>query len=282
MAFWRRSTPAPAPGVSVVAGDRPVATYARILDGAHLWLELESPTGGTLALVHPDGSVVGVDSVDGAAVGADRTTALVLDLTPLPGDGDGEFPLRCVGNDGTSRPVHLGDHPKGAPIPTQTTPDGRFRFSVGADEAGDLRVSRTTVAPAARVRRVGLADGGLQVCWTSSGTPSRLLLRDPTGAVLSEVDAVADDGYLCASLHTEDLPADVSAATVWVGEDAAGSSDGPRPLRRAYDDLADPAGTVLLPETRTRDGGQETVLRLTWSEDGVLGVERVSEDVGTA
>ncbi len=162
--FWRRSTPDAAPGTSVAVGDRTVATYARVLDGAHVWLDVESTTGGTLAFGSPDGSVI---AVDGAAIGAHDATALVVDLTTLPGDGDGEFPVRCLGADGSSWPVHLGDAALGARTATPTTPDGRFRFRVGADEAGDLRLCRTTVPPAARVRRVDQVEGGLEVCWSS-------------------------------------------------------------------------------------------------------------------
>jgi hypothetical protein len=256
-------------------GDRAVATYARVLDGAHLWLEVDSPVNGTLSLVGPDGSA----AVEGLPVSADEVSALVIDLRPLSVDHDVALSVLCVGVDGTSHPVHLSDVGRRRRTRSPATPDGRFRFYDGATDAGDVQLTRTSLTPAVQVRRVGAVESGLEVRWrTSSRTPPRVLVREPSGDVLSEVATVQSDGEVCATLRREELPPRSFSATLWVVEDTGSAA---KPLRRAHDDLAHPSRAVVMPEVRTRVEGQDDVLRLTWSDDGALGVERTTEDGAT-
>jgi hypothetical protein len=260
----------------VPKGDRAVATYARVLDGAHLWLEVESPVNGTLSLVGPDGSAV----VEGLPISVAGASALVIDLRQLSVDDDVALSVLCVGADGTSHPVRLSDVGRRRRTRSPATPDGRFRFSVSADDAGDVQLTRTSVSPAVPVRRVGTVESGLEVRWrTSSATPPRVLVRQPSGDVLSEVATVQSDGEVCATLRSEELPPRSFSATLWVVEDTGSAA---RPLRRAHDDLAHPSRAVVMPEVRIRVEGQDQVLRLTWSDDGALGVERTTEDGATA
>ncbi|MET1059333.1 MAG: hypothetical protein ABWX84_07035 [Nocardioides sp.] len=256
-----------------------MATYARILDGAHLWLEVHSATKGTLTLVDPDGSAV----VEGLSIGADRTTALVIDLMQLTLDDDVAISFLCLGVDGRSHPVRLADVGHQPRARTPATPDGRFRFTVSANETGDLQLTRASVSPAVPVRRVGPVEDGLEVSWRapSGGTP-RMVLRGPIGDVLAEIDTVQDDDDVYGTLRSEELPPGSFSAALWVIDPVDDTASAGKPLRRAHDDLARPSTSVVMPEYRIRADGQVQILRLTWSDDGALGVERTTEDVPRA
>lgn len=226
-------------------GQGAVATYAAVLDGVHLWLDVE----GTVA------------------VREGRTTTELgpapCDLSSLAThDGDATYEVLVDG-------APVGLEPRaGSPLTrTPLSPDGRTQWEL---EPGDpLRLRRHTVEPTARLDDVTLHGDaiGLQL----SGTQGHLLLLDTDDQVLTTLPASTDDQALTATVAVENLP----AGYVGVLRVAVGTAEEWLRVRRRDNDLADPNHAVLLPELHA-DG--RLVARLRWNPDGLLALRVLGDE----
>jgi hypothetical protein len=223
-----------------------VATYAAVLDGVHLWLDV----AGTVA------------------VREGRTTTELgpapCDLTPLASpDGDATYDVLVDG-----APVSLEPR-AGSPLTrTPLSPDGRTQWQV---EPGDpLRLHRRTVEPTARLDAVTQRGDTvhLELSQTQGG---HLLLLDTDDRVLTTLPASADSGTLQAAVAVENLP----AGHVGVLRVAVGTEQEWLRVRRRDNDLADPNHAVLLPELHA-DG--RLVARLRWNPDGLLALRVLGDE----
>jgi len=236
-----------------------VATYAAVLDGAHLWLD-----------------------VDGAVSLRDADEA-VVELGEHPYDLTG---LRGASYDvlvGTA-PVRLAEPPHGGDLArTPLAPDGVTRWEVDRLEDGRVRLGRRAVDVTAVLDTVDVRADRLHLrIRPADGVEpgSHLLLLDTDDLVRASVPATAHDGVLETLLGVDDLPAGyfgvlrlaVGTETSWVR------------IRRRDNDLADPNHAVLLPEL-FEDAGSETELgsdrpraRLRWNPDGLLALRSIDPD----
>lgn len=223
-----------------------VATYAAVLDGVHLWLDVE----GTVA------------------VREGRTTT---ELGPAPCDLS-----RLAAQDGAATydvlvddaPVRLEPR-AGSPLTrTPLSPDGRTQWEVEPGEP--LRLHRSTVEPTARLDAVTLHGDaiGLQLSQTRG---HHLLLLDTDDQVLTTLPATADNGAVLAQVAVENLP----DGYVGVLRVAVGTEQEWLRVRRRDNDLADPNHAVLLPELHA-DG--RLVARLRWNPDGLLALRVLGDE----
>jgi hypothetical protein len=236
-----------------------VATYAAVLDGVHLWLDVAGP--------------VSVRDVDSNAV------------TEL-----GEPPYRLSGLTGTSYDVLSGRAvvslaaPMERPLArTPLAPDGLTQWEVVRRDDGRLRLSRREVAATAELDAVDVrgdrvhlrlrpADGVEPGC--------HLLLLDTDDRVRATVPATAHDGLLETLVGVDDLP----AGYFGVLRLAIGTESGWLRIRRRANDLADPNHAVLLPELYADAAGSAELApdrpraRLRWNPDGLLALRSIDPD----
>jgi hypothetical protein len=241
--FGRRDSPA-------------VASYAAVLDGAHLWLDVE---GAVSVREVDDNGVVGL----------------------------GDHPHDLTGLTGTSydvlaggAPVRLIEEPRRDLARTPLAPDGVTRWAVERLGDGALRLTRREVPATAVLDAVDVRGDRLhlQVRPPDGVEPgSHLLLLDTDDQVLATLPATAQDGVLEALLGSDDLPAGyfgvlrlaVGTETSWVR------------IRRADNDLSDPNHAVLLPEllvdpaSEAELGPDRIRARLRWNPDGLLALRSI-------
>jgi hypothetical protein len=236
----------------------PVATYAAVLDGAHLWLDLDGPV-----------SVRDTDS---------RT------VTELDG-----HPYDLGGLTGTSYEVLAGTSPVGLAAdlerPTARTPlapDGVTQWEVGRGDDGRLRLTRRAVAETAELDTIDVRGDRvhLRIRPVEDVEPGcHLLLLDTDDQVLETLPVTAHDGLLETLVGVDDLPAG------WFGvlRLAVGTDRSWVRIRRRANDLADPNHAVLLPELHTADPDTELApdqprVRFRWSPDGLLALRSIDPD----
>jgi hypothetical protein len=239
----------------------PVAAYAGILDGRHLWLALES--GGRAGLHDPaTGSTVEL---------ADEVTDL-LSLLPA---GAATYDVVQGG-----RPVWGPPRPAGDPTRVPVAPDGLTQLSLERTEAGHLRVTRRPVPPTALLQAIELRDGDAHLTLLPPGDPgdpggiapgTHLLLLDADDELLDQLPVTAHDGRVEALLGVADLP----AGHFGVVRLALGTETDWVRIRRRRSDLADPHRAVLLPELHGPDGDPEAEedaprARFRWNPDSHL------------
>jgi hypothetical protein len=237
-----------------------VATrYAAVLDGAHLWLDVEPA------------------SVRISVRDADST-----DVTEL-----GEHPYDLIGLIGTSydvlagtAPVRLAEPPHRDLARTPLAPDGVTQWEVERLDDGRLRLTRHEVAQTAVLEAVGVRGDRLhlRVRPADGVAPgSHVLLLDTDDQVLASLPATAHEGVLETLLGVDDLPAGyfgvlrlaVGTETSWVR------------IRRRDNDLADPNHAVLLPELFadvSELGSDRPRARLRWNPDGLLALRSIDPD----
>jgi hypothetical protein len=237
-------------------GEGAVATYAAVLDGVHLWLDVEGH--------------VSVREADGRTV-----------------TGLGEHPYDLAGLTGAAYDVLAGKAPvrlAAAPEPdltrTPLAPDGATQWQVERLDDGGLRLTRRTVAPTAELLAVDVrgdrvhlrirpADGVEPGC--------HLLLLDTSDQVLATLPATAHDGLVETLLGVDDLPAGYfGVLRLAVGTDTAWMR-----IRRRANGLADPNHAVLLPELFgevSELGSAKPRARLRWNSDGLLALRSIDPD----
>ena len=245
-------------------GGAPVATYAAVLDGRHLWLHVES-----------------VEGDDGSPALWDVDTKAVSEL------GDGPFDL--TGLTGTTydvvvkrTPVQLATDP-GSPLSrTPLAPDGITQWEVLRLDDGALRLVRRTVPPTAELDAIDVRGDRVHLRIRPAGEIElgcHLLLLDTEDQVLGSLPVTAHDGLLEALVSVDDLPAGYfGMLRLAVGTDGSWVR-----IRRRDNDLADPNHAVLLPELYAVDPDGEPVpdrprARFRWNPDGLLALRSIDPD----
>jgi len=233
-----------------------VARYAAVLDGAHLWLDVDGP--------------VSLRDADGTAV-----TGLgehPYDLTDLTGTS---YDVLAAGT-----PVRLAEPPHQDLTRTPLAPDGITQWTVERLDDGSLRLTRSEVAGTAVLQAVGVRGDRLHLrIRLADGVPpgSHVLLLDTDDQVLATLPATAHEELLETLVGVDDLPAGyfgvlrlaVGTETSWVR------------IRRRDNDLTDPNHAVLLPELFedvSELGSDRPRARLRWNPDGLLALRSIDPD----
>jgi hypothetical protein len=234
----------------------PVASYAAVLDGARLWLDVDGP--------------VSVREADGRA--ATELGDHPYDLTGLTG---ASYDVLAGGD-----PVRLAEAPARDLTRTPLAPDGVTQWDVERLDDGRLRLTRRVVAATAVLDAVDVRGDRLhlQVRPPDGVEPgSHLLLLDTGDQLLATLPATARDGALETLLGVDDLP----AGYFGVLRLAVGTETSWLRIRRRDNDLADPNHAVLLPEL-FEDAGElgsdRPRARLRWNPDGLLALRSIDPD----
>jgi hypothetical protein len=229
-----------------------VASYAAVLDGVHLWLDVAGP--------------VSVRAVEGGAV-----TVL------------GDHPYDLSGLTGTAYELLAGKAPvtmTGAPeLPltkTPVAPDGTTQWLVQRDDDGRLRLVRRTVAATAELDAVDVRGDRVHLRLRPPGEVEpgcHLLLLDAEDQVLATLPATGHEGMVETLVGVDDLPAGYFGML----RPALGTASARVRIRRRADDLADPNHAVLLPELHDPDDDRVRA-RLRWNADGLLALRSIGPD----
>lgn len=215
--------------------------YARILDGATLWLAVRGP--GSLTVHGPGGSrPVEVETL--ADAGGSLLSAR-LDVASLLDGADGPAALTFE-LDGA--PLAWEKEPLPGPTKVPTTRDGRWQLRVGAAD-GQLRVLRAPVDEGVVVERIATGSDDDTVELTLRVTGDAELVSLDGDRVLGAVPVAANGTVaLTAALPPGRLAVRHAGRTV--------------PVVRRQRDLKRPNFAVALPSTPTG--------RLQWQPDGQL------------
>ena len=231
-----------------------VATYAGVLDGAHLWLDLDPA----------DGEVSVRETASGAVT---RLGGHPHDLSGLTGSAYDVLAGRAA--------VELSTPPP----PTPLSPDGRTQWDVVGHDDGRLQLTRRTVPATAELDGVDVRDARvhLRIRPPAVEPGCHLLLLDQDDEVLATLPVTAHDGVVEALVAVDDLPAGwFGMLRVAVGTEASWVR-----VRRRANQLADPNHAVLLPELFADAGelgpGQPRA-RLRWNPDGLLALRSIDPD----
>ena len=210
------------------------ATYARIIDGEHLWLDVRG---------------------DGPLVLRGRGVEVEVDTDPFPlaaavaEVGAEELELRLLAD---GRPVsHVAPAPGGPGLANPPTRDRRWRFSVEAAD-GELLVRRTRLAPTVPVIGFAVTDRGVEIRVDTDAGAAQLVTDGEVVAGLPVTDR---------TLHLVELPDLPAGGTATL---RVGAAD----VVRARNALERPMAAVALPPLPDRD------LSLRWTPEGVLSVRR--------
>ncbi|HRK47945.1 MAG TPA: hypothetical protein PK324_20100 [Nocardioides sp.] len=236
------------------------ATYAAVLDGAHLWLDVEGPV-----------SVRDVDTGEVTDLGAEP-----YDLGALTGSTYDVL----AGQAG----VELADRSADPLTRTPLAPDGVTRWEVVRRDDGRLQLRRRTEPATAELDAVDERDGRihLRIRPVDAVEPGcHLLLLDTDDQTLATLPATAHEGLVETLIGVDDLP----AGYFGVLRVALGTEDGWVRVRRRANDLADPNRAVLLPELYAdpADDGQPPEhprARLRWNPDGLLALRSIDPEAG--
>jgi hypothetical protein len=232
----------------------PVAAYAAVLDGRHLWLALPGDLDGTLALKH------GTDTLPLEAEHTGRWLECRADLAALLPATDAAYDVVIkTSRLKPARPVH------GTPVAARPA-----TYAVERADDGHLVVRRTTPVPTATLETVELrgdrvhlrVEHGVEV-------GCHLLLLDQDDALLATLPVTAHDGLLEALVGVDDLPAGYFGML----RVAVGTPERHLRVRRRADDLPDANRAVLLPELFE---DEELRARFRWNPDGLLAVRHLA------
>jgi hypothetical protein len=240
--------------------DGAVATYAAVLDGIHLWLDVDGP--------------VAVREADGKA-----TIELgdhPYDLSDLTGSAYAVLAGKAA--------VTLATPPELPLARTPLAPDGVTQWAVDRQDDGRLQLTRTTVPATAELDAVDVRGDRVHLRIQPPGGVEpgcHLLLLSPEDEVLATLPATAHEGLVETLLAVDDLPAGYFGML----RPAVGTESSWVRIRRRSDDLADPNHAVLLPELYAAldvDGAelgiQEPRARLRWNPDGLLALRSIDPD----
>jgi hypothetical protein len=225
-----------------------VATYAAVLDGVHLWLDVDGP----VSVRDGSGAVTALGTVPCDLSGLTGSTYDVL---------------------AGSQPVVLEPSP-GSPLTrTPLSPDGLTQWEVLAGDP--LRLARRDVPATAELDAVDVRGDRvhLRIQPHAGVEPGcHLLLLDADDQVRATLPVTAHDGLLEALVGVDDLAAGYfGMLRPAVGTDAAWVR-----IRRRANDLVDPHHAVLLPELYAE--GSRPRARLRWNPDGLLALRSIDPD----
>jgi hypothetical protein len=248
-----RLTPRRRPGGDGAPSRGPVAAYAGILDGQHLWLTLES--GEPAALLD-------------AAAGTSYELSDVTDLLSLLPRDEATYDVVQDGRPVWGPPLATGD-----PTRVPVSPDGLTQLSLDRTEDGRLHLTRRPVAPTALLEAIELRDGQVHLTLlppdgVEPGT--HLLLLDGSDELLDQLPVAGQDGRVEALVGVTHLP----AGYFGIVRLALGTEESWVRIRRRRSDLADPHRAVLLPELH--DASDEDAeadaprARFRWNPDSHL------------
>jgi hypothetical protein len=225
------------------------ATYAAVLDGVHLWLDVDGPV-----------SVRDTDSKTVVELGEEP-----CDLAGLTGSTYDVLAGKAA--------VRLAGPPQPPPARTPIAPDGTTRWEVVRLDDGRLQLARHTVPETAELDAVDVRGDRvhLRIRPPRVEPGCHLLLLDTDDQVLVSLPATAHDGLVETLIGVDDLPAGYfGVLRLAVGTDAAWVR-----VRRRGNDLADPNHAVLLPELHVDD---QPRARLRWNPDGLLALRSIDPD----
>ncbi len=232
-----------------------------MLDGAHLWLDVDAAAGP-------------VSLRDTEARAVTELGDQPYDLTGLTGSTYDVLAGKAQ--------VELASELERPLTRTPVAPDGVTQWEVVRLGDGRLRLDRGTVPATAELDgidvrgdrvhlRIRPADGVELGC--------HLLLLDTDDQVLETLPVTAHDGQVEALVGVDDLPAGYfGVLRLAVGTDASWVR-----VRRRANDLTDPNRAVLLPELYAVDPDGEPVpdrprARFRWNPDGLLAVRSIDPD----
>jgi hypothetical protein len=225
-----------------------VATYAAVLDGIHLWLDVEGP----VAVRDESGTVTA--------------------LGPAPCDLSGLTASSYDVLAGTS-PLSLEPVQGSALKRTPLSPDGLTQWEVIPGEP--LRLARRTVEATAELDAVDVRGDRVRLrIQPHDGVEpgGHLLLLDADDHVRATLPVTAHEGLLEAVVGVDDLPAGyVGMLRPVVGTEARWVR-----IRRRANDLADPHHAVLLPELYAE--ADRARARFRWNPDGLLALRSIDPD----
>jgi hypothetical protein len=231
-----------------------VATYAALLDGAHLWLDLDGPVSVR-----------------------DTETGAVTEL------GDHPHDLTVLtGRSGTTYDVLVGgaqaELASDLELPLSRTPlapDGVTQWELVRRDDGRLQLTRRTLPSTAVLDAIDVRGDRvhLRIAPPDGIEPGcHLLLLDADDQVLSTLPVTAHEGLLEALVGVDDLPAGYfGMLRPVVGTDAVSVR-----VRRRANDLADPNHAVLLPELYAVP--DQPRARFRWNPDGLLALRSIDPD----
>ena len=229
------------------------ATYAAVLDGVHLWLDLDGP--------------VSVRDADSKAV-------TELGEHPCrPGRRSPGRPTTCW----PARPRSGSRSPASSPARTPLAPDGTTRWEVVRLDDGRLRLTRHTVAATAELDAVDVRGDRVHLRIRPPGGVEpgcHLLLLDTDDQVLRDAarHRARGAGRDADRRSTTCRPATSACSGSRSARTRRGSGSG-----GAANDLADPHHAVLLPELYEL-GPDQARARLRWNPDGLLALRSIDPD----
>lgn len=239
-----------------------IATYAAVLDGVHLWLD-----------VSPGAAPVSVRDVD---------SGVVTELGEHPHDLSGLTGSTYDVLSGKAE-VELAGSPERPLTRTPLSPDGTTQWSVVRRDDGRLQLTRHRVPATAELDAAELRDNHVHLRIGPVGDIQpgcHLLLLDTEDEVLATVPVTAHEGMLETLVGVDDLP----AGYFGVLRLAVGTEQAWLRIRRRGNDLADPNHAVLLPELHAEEGPEGELApdrpraRLRWNPDGLLALRSIDPD----
>lgn len=268
---------------------RPAATYARVLDGDHLWLALTGvDTSAALALRLADGTTLALapevaEPLPGG--GASLRCALPEALLPhgaRPGD-TGRAALLVVASGDGAQPVADATAPGDADGgPTRTPPSrrGDRQHAVARDADGTLLLTTTRLAPRAEAVGFGGPVPDADALVVDVALPpdcppvvGAALAPLPGGAPVPatwQPDA-STGGRVRVGLAAA-VPAPGARLLLRTAHDAGAEPRADLAVHRAHDGLRDPSTAVALPHPLVDDGG---AVRWDFDTEGALVVRVV-------
>jgi len=234
-----------------------VATYAAVLDGAHLWLDLPGPVSlrdtGTRDVTELGDHPYDLTGLTGLTGPTGSTYDVLVDTTPVELATDPALPL--------SR--------------TPLAPDGVTQWDVVRLADGRVQLTRGTVPPTATLEAIDVRGDRVHLRLQPHGGVEpgcHLLLLDADDQVLATLPVTAHDGHVEALVGVDDLP----AGYVGMLRPALGTDSAWVRIRRRANDLADPNHAVLLPELHVVP--DQPRARFRWNPDGLLALRSIDPD----
>lgn len=262
----------------VGARQRPVVTYAALLDGRTLALCVRHPGPRiTVAACAIEGSpahstpvglgdLTASNAPPGCLAGSVSLDALTSSLA-----GPGRVEVVAIHGHGLPTAlVWLGEAPH---TPIHGPWPGEYDIRMSLSRRRPLMLQLRPAAPAALVTEVHSDVDAAVISLSHTGIARAVRLREGKGLV-GEMGLASSTGVTRCEVRDSDVP-------IREGETAVVSlvtDEGELPIRRRHPELADPGYAVPMPAVSGRDPGHvRPALRLVYLPDGQLGVRRLMQ-----